>query len=122
MAERFAWRANRVAPNASSNPSATPPTRLSDQRERPEFLRTNLVRSLDMSARSLAILVISAYAAVAQTPTGPPKVVRIVRQVIKPGKAAAQERIGIILAHAMARAKYPAHFLAVNYLSGGLQG
>ena len=56
--------------------------------------------------------------AFAQTPPEPPKVLRITRQTIKPGRAAAQERIGTLAAHALARTKYPANVLALSSLSG----
>jgi len=54
----------------------------------------------------------------AQAPPEPPKVLRITRLVVKPGRAAAQERIGTLSAHAMARTKYPANVLALSTISG----
>jgi hypothetical protein len=56
--------------------------------------------------------------ALAQAPPEPPKVLRITRQTVKPGRAAAQERIGTLAAHAMARTKYPANLLALSSASG----
>jgi len=70
------------------------------------------------SNRGLAFFLITASLALAQTPPEPPKVLRITRQDIKPGRAAAQERIGTLVAHAMARTKYPANVLALNSASG----
>jgi hypothetical protein len=60
----------------------------------------------------------AAAAAFAQAPPEPPKILRIARYSVKPGRAAAQERIGGILARAMNRAKYPANFIALNSVSG----
>ncbi len=70
------------------------------------------------STRGLAFFLITALSAFAQTPPEPPKVLRITRQTVKPGRATAQERIGILAAHAMARTKYPANVLALNSASG----
>ena len=56
--------------------------------------------------------------ALAQAPPDPPKVLRIARYSIKPGRTAAEERIGGILARAMGRAKYPANFIALSSVSG----
>src|SRR6266851_4093535 len=70
------------------------------------------------STRGLAFFLITALSAFAQTPQEPPKVLRITRQTVKPGRAAAQERIGTLTAHAMARTKYPANLLALSSVSG----
>ena len=72
----------------------------------------------DRATRGLAFLLITASLAIAQTPPGPPKVLRITRQIVKPGRVAAQERIGTLAAHAMARTKYPANVLALSSVSG----
>jgi hypothetical protein len=74
-----------------------------------------------MSCRSthrLAFFLLTASLAFAQTPPQPPKVLRINRQTIKPGRAAAQERIWTLAAHAMARTKYPATVLALSSVTG----
>src|SRR5579859_4475186 len=74
-----------------------------------------------MSGRStcgLVCFLIAASLAFAQIPPEPPKVLRISRQSIKPGKAAAHERIWTLAAHAMARTKYPANVLALSSASG----
>src|SRR5215472_6331054 len=65
----------------------------------------------------LVILLVAACAA-AQSPPGPPQVLRITRQAVKPGAGAEQEKIGANVARAAARAKYPANFLALNSMSG----
>jgi hypothetical protein len=46
---------------------------------------------------------------------------RIVRQTVKPGAMAEQEKIGAGVARAAARAKYPANFLALSSMSGQLE-
>ncbi len=69
--------------------------------------------------KSLIALLVAAAAA-AQTP-GPPQVLRIIRQTIKPGAAAEHEKIGASVARGVARAKYPANFLALTSLSGALE-
>ena len=63
------------------------------------------------------LLSLVAAAAAAQTST-PPQVLRIIRQTIKPGAAAEHEKIGANVARGVARAKYPANFLAINSMSG----
>src|SRR5437899_7423166 len=68
--------------------------------------------------RELAFFCVMAPLAFAQVPTEPPKVLRITRQIVKPGRAVAQERIGTLAAHAMARTKYPANVLALSSVSG----
>jgi hypothetical protein len=70
------------------------------------------------STRELAFFLIAAALAFAQTIPEPPKVLRITRHTVKPGRAAAQERIGTLTAHAMARTKYPANVLALSTVSG----
>ncbi len=67
----------------------------------------------------LAFILTAASAVLAQAPPPePPKVLRITRQTVKPGRTAAQERIGALAAHAMARTKYPANILALSSVSG----
>src|SRR5580704_8970393 len=66
--------------------------------------------------RRLAVLLF-VVAAAAQTP-GPPQVLRIIRQTMKPGAVAEQEKLGTTAARALARAKYPANFLALSSMSG----
>jgi hypothetical protein len=58
-----------------------------------------------------------AVGAAAQT-SGPPQVLRIIRQSIKPGAGAEHEKIGANIARGVARAKYPASFLALSSISG----
>ena len=65
-----------------------------------------------------ALLVfLAAVGAAAQT-SGPPQVLRIIRQSIKPGAGAEHEKIGANIARGVARAKYPANFLALSSISG----
>jgi hypothetical protein len=71
-----------------------------------------------MTVRMLALFFALSFAATAQIPDEPPKVLRLVREIIKPGKAAAHEKLGTVLAHAMARGKYPVNFLALSALTG----
>ena len=70
------------------------------------------------SSRGLAFWWIAASLAFAQISPEPPKVLRITRQIVKPGRAAAAERTGTLAAHAMARTKYPANLLALSSVSG----
>lgn len=72
----------------------------------------------DRSTCGLALFLITASLTLGQTPAEPPKVLRITRQTVKPGRAAAQERIWTLAAHAMARTKYPANVLALSSVSG----
>jgi hypothetical protein len=66
--------------------------------------------------KRLAVLLFAAAAA-AQTP-GPPQVLRIIRQTLKPGTMAEQEKLASTAARALARTKYPANFLALSSMSG----
>jgi len=66
--------------------------------------------------KALLALLVAAVAA-AQT-SNPPQVLRIIRQTIKPGAAAEHEKIGANVVRGVARAKYPANFLALNSMSG----
>src|SRR5215467_9536052 len=72
------------------------------------------------SIRGLVFFRIAASRSLAQAPPDSPKVLRITRQTVQPGRAAAHERIWTLAAHAMARTKYPANLLArrVNRKSG----
>ena len=53
-----------------------------------------------------------------QARTGPPKVLRIFREEVKPGKGSAHEKVEAAWAQAFRKAKYPAHYLAVTSVSG----
>lgn len=66
--------------------------------------------------KSLLVLLVAANAA-AQT-SAPPQVLRIIRQTIKPGAGTDMERTGAAIARGVARAKYPANFLALSAMSG----
>jgi len=65
-----------------------------------------------------ALLVLLAAATAAAQTSNPPQVLRIIRQSIKPGTSAEHEKIGANVARGVARAKYPANFLALNSISG----
>lgn len=71
-----------------------------------------------MPVRMVALFFALSFASAAQIPSEPPKVLRVVREIVKPGRAAAQERLGTVLAHAMARGKYPVNFLALSAVTG----
>lgn len=64
----------------------------------------------------LAVLLFAA-SALAQNP-GPPHVIRIVRQTLKPGSITEQEKLAATAVRALARANYPANFLALSAISG----
>ncbi|MGA2326982.1 MAG: hypothetical protein ABSH05_11920 [Bryobacteraceae bacterium] len=54
----------------------------------------------------------------AQTPTEPPAVLRITREVLKPGKGAAHEKTELMFVRAATKAKYPSHYLAMDAIAG----
>jgi len=54
----------------------------------------------------------------AQTPTEPPAVLRITREVVKPGKVAAHDKTESLFVRAATHAKYPSHYLAMNCVAG----
>ena len=57
--------------------------------------------------------------AAAQETTPPPKVLSILREFVKPGKAGAvHEKSESAFVQAMARAKWPSHYLALNSITG----
>ncbi len=66
--------------------------------------------------KRLAVLLFAAAAA-AQTP-GPPQVLRIIRQTLKPGTLTEHEKLAATAARALARTKYPANFLALSSMTG----
>jgi len=66
--------------------------------------------------KSLLVLLVAAGAAAQNS--SPPQVLRIVRQTIKPGAAAEHQKAGANVARGVARAKYPANFLALSAVSG----
>ncbi len=54
-----------------------------------------------------------------ETPQGPPKVLTIIREFIKPGKSGmVHEKSESAFVQAFARAKWPTHYLALNSMSG----
>lgn len=53
-----------------------------------------------------------------QTPNEPPAVLRITREVLKPGKGAAHDRTESMFVRVATRAKYPSHYLAMTAVAG----
>src|SRR5712692_1083960 len=53
-----------------------------------------------------------------QIPSEPPKVLRIIREIIKPGKVSAHERASMNAVRLLARAKAPANFIGLSAVSG----
>jgi hypothetical protein len=67
----------------------------------------------------LAIAVLSGAVAQAQSSMSPPKVLTITREFVKPGKAGEMhDKTESAFVQAMARAKWPTHYLGMNSLSG----
>lgn len=64
------------------------------------------------------LLVSTAPRAAAQEPPPPPKVLQIIREEVKPGKAAAHEKIEAGWPRAFAKAKWPTHYLAMTAMTG----
>lgn len=63
------------------------------------------------------LFLLAAAVAAAQT-SAPPQVLRIIRQTIKPGAGTEHEKVGAGVARGVARAKYPANFIALSAMSG----
>ena len=67
----------------------------------------------------LCVVVGSVCLAAAQETTPPPKVLSVIREFVKPGKSGAMhEKSESAFVQAMARAKWPSHYLAVSSISG----
>ena len=67
----------------------------------------------------LCVVVGSVCLAAAQETTPPPKVLSVIREFVKPGKSGAMhEKSESAFVQAMARAKWPSHYLAVSSMSG----
>jgi hypothetical protein len=66
------------------------------------------------------VLLSPLYQALAQTPVVPstPKVLRIYREEVKPGKGAAHEKVEVGWPQAFAKANYPVHYLAMTSITG----
>lgn len=64
------------------------------------------------------LLVSTAPRAAAQEPPPPPKVLQIIREDVKPGKAAAHEKIEAGWPRAFAKANWPTHYLAMTAMTG----
>ncbi len=67
----------------------------------------------------LSLAVIGSSFAAAQEMQGPPKVLQITREFVKPGKTGAiHDKSESKFVAAMAAAKWPTHYIALNSLSG----
>ena len=70
----------------------------------------------------ISLLLAGADLALAQTsmpaPGGPPKVIQIYREEVKPGKAAAHEKVEAGWPRAFAKANWPTHYLAMVSVTG----
>ena len=66
------------------------------------------------------MLLFSLQQVLAQPPASasPPKVLRIFREEVKPGKAAAHEKVEVGWPQAFAKANYPVHYVAMTSMSG----
>ena len=53
-----------------------------------------------------------------KAPSGPPKVIQIIREEVKPGKGAAHEKVEVGWPRAFANAKSPTHYLAMTSVTG----
>ncbi len=68
---------------------------------------------------ALSLAVAGSWLAAAQESTTPPKVLTITREFLKPGKSGMiHDRSESNFVQAMARAKWPTHYIALNSLSG----
>lgn len=56
--------------------------------------------------------------AAAEEPPPPPKILQIIREEVKPGKAAAHEKVEAGWPRAFAKANWPTHYLALTSLTG----
>ena len=66
---------------------------------------------------AIAVMAFTASPTFAQDPTGPPPLLRIIREDIKPGRAAAHERIETGYVRAFSKSKYP-NYIAMTSLTG----
>lgn len=71
-----------------------------------------------LSAVSLCVLSVSSSRA-AEPSSGPPKILQIFREEVKPGKGAAHEKVEVGWPALFAKVSYPAHYLAMTSISGG---
>ncbi|PYQ00580.1 MAG: hypothetical protein DMF82_21750, partial [Acidobacteria bacterium] len=73
---------------------------------------------MDRRVCVLGTLILSATAALAQEPPGPPKVLALAREEIKPGRAAAHARSVATFIAAVGRANAPMYRIALTPVSG----
>jgi hypothetical protein len=73
---------------------------------------------MDRRVCVLGTLILSATAALAQEPPGPPKVIALAREEIKPGRAAAHARSVASFIAAVGRADAPMHRIGLTPLTG----
>jgi hypothetical protein len=86
----------------------------------PFRLRENLVVWIAMRNTLLYTSLALIYGvAAAQAQNGPPPVIRIYVEQVKPGKNAAHEKSESAFAHTIAKANHPAHYIALDSMAGG---
>ncbi len=73
-----------------------------------------------LTPAALLLVVASSAVASAQTPAseGPPKVLQIFREQVKPGKGSAHEKVEAGWPRAFAKAKWPTNYLAMTTMTG----
>src|SRR5579862_9420346 len=65
-----------------------------------------------------ATLFCAIAAAQAQAPSGPPPILRIYVEHIKPGKGAAHQKSEALFVRAFTKAKSPSHYIALESMTG----
>ena len=88
--------------------------------QKPVCSRMNL-RAEGNPMRSALVILLAMVPLGAQSPTGFPPVLRIFREDVKEGKAAAHEKTEAAFMQAAAKAKYPAHILGMASMTGTSQ-
>jgi hypothetical protein len=63
-------------------------------------------------------LVVPALLSAQEAPMGPPPIAQIYREVVKPGKVPAHEKLETEWTRALANAKFPVNFIAISSLTG----
>jgi hypothetical protein len=77
------------------------------------------MKKLTLLCPGLCLLILGSIICSAQDTMGPPKVLLIQREFLKPGKAGSMhERTESAFVHAMAAAKWPTHYFGMDSLSG----
>ena len=73
---------------------------------------------MKIRVRMLSTMLLTVGCVWAQAPTEAPPVLRITREVVKPGKGAAHDKTESMFVRAATRAKYPSPYLAMNAVAG----